>query len=227
MKKGFSIITNFGCNQNCWYCIWNKHPLKDVHNDTDWNKLECALALFPQEKISISGGGDPLYNFEDNTRWYERLFFLCEKHNKQIDIHTSEIKRYDLIDDFHLFNKYVIHINFKRFKTYKKVFVDRFASCIGKLRLAVVLTPDLTLLQSQSLINFAKDYSFKLSFREYISGSISSAKWTDEMNKILELVEKESDENIKFIDQDDYNVYYMPDNHIYTNFFCFEYGKIA
>ena len=40
-------------------------------------------------------------------------------------------------------------------------------------------------------------------------------------------LEKESDENIKFIDQDDYNVYFMPDNHIYTNFFCFEYGKIA
>lgn len=227
MTKGFSIITNFGCNQNCWYCIWNKHKLKNVYDDTDWNKLEYALALFPQEKISVSGGGDPLYNFEENTRWYERLFYLCEKYNKEIDIHTSEIKQYNLIDDFKLFKKYVIHIDFKRFKTYKSVFVDRFAACIEKLRLAIVLTPDLTLSQSQSIIDFAKDYSFKLSFREYISDLVSASKWTEEMHNILKLVEKESDENIKFIDQNDYNVYYMPDNHIYTNFFCFNGTKIA
>ena len=42
-NKGFSIITNFGCNFNCDYCIWKNHPLKNIFtniNNCDWDKLK-------------------------------------------------------------------------------------------------------------------------------------------------------------------------------------------
>ena len=147
--KGISLITNFGCDTNCWYCIWRHHPLKDVSNNTDWDKLECALALFPQDKISISGGGDPLFRFENNQSWYGKLFFLCEKHNKKIDIHTANIERvlYSEIK-IYKFNKFILHLNYSKFLNYFKGSPKIFHDIPEKLRLAVVFTSELTLSQT-------------------------------------------------------------------------------
>ena len=72
-----SIITNFGCAADCWYCIWKTHPLRScwqTANSTDWEKLEGFIKANQQQgKISISGGGDPLYRFAQLTDWWDRL----------------------------------------------------------------------------------------------------------------------------------------------------------
>ena len=119
--KGFSVITNFGCCQNCSYCIWKYHPLRNCPNHTNWNKLERALAFFTQDKISISGGGDPLYLFNSNIQWYERLFFLCEKYGKKIDIHTGD-ENFVLCAYSNLLKKcsrFIIHIDFRSFQIFQ------------------------------------------------------------------------------------------------------------
>jgi hypothetical protein len=44
--KGFSIITNFGCDKNCWYCIWKNHPMNTCTEiKTDFENLQQALAV--------------------------------------------------------------------------------------------------------------------------------------------------------------------------------------
>jgi len=89
LKIGASIITNFGCDTGCEYCIWNQHPLKKCYTtveNTNWTKLESFVK--PYKKISVSGGGDPFFKYELNKGWFDRLFDI---YTGMIDVHTSKI----------------------------------------------------------------------------------------------------------------------------------------
>ena len=41
--RNISIITNFDCRSNCWYCIWKGHELQYANEPTDWDKLRKFL----------------------------------------------------------------------------------------------------------------------------------------------------------------------------------------
>jgi len=87
-----SIITNFGCDRNCWYCITNRVDPKRFKQDTDWGLLELFLSRdWVRRKVPISGGGDPLYRLEENMDWWERLFEITERLGLDVDVHTRNI----------------------------------------------------------------------------------------------------------------------------------------
>ena len=44
--------------------------------------------------------------------------------------------------------------------------------------------------------------------------------YTPEMYNVYDKIKWHGDKHVQYIDQPDYNVYYMPDNNIYTDFFC-------
>jgi len=220
--KGISLITNFGCDSDCWYCIWRDHPLENIRHtsvmDMDWKKFKDFLQFFPQDKLSISGGGDPFYKVDELNyqNWWKCLFAVCNKYNKKIDIHTS--KFYEGFDN--KINKLVLHVNYTRFFDNKEYLYKRFGNCPEKLRLAVVLVPTLSLYQAKEIIEFTKDLGCQLSFRQWVTQNHSISENVKDMLDIYNMIEKESDTNIRYISQADYNTYYMPDNNLYTDFFC-------
>ena len=73
-NKGFTIITNFGCDNNCKYCITKHHPiLQNAVTDKskiDWVYLEECISKSNAPTINLSGGGDPFYNWQNNIDFY-------------------------------------------------------------------------------------------------------------------------------------------------------------
>ena len=90
--KGFTIITNFGCDCNCKYCITKHHPiLQNAITDKekiDWEYLEKCISESDAPTVNLSGGGDPFYNWKENMDFYDRVYELATKYGKKLDIHT-------------------------------------------------------------------------------------------------------------------------------------------
>ncbi len=89
MDKYMSVITNFGCHYSCPYCIVKNNNLQIPKSTIDGlNSLEEEIKKNQCNWVSISGGGDPLWNLENNVEWY-RKFFDITLHKVQIELHTS------------------------------------------------------------------------------------------------------------------------------------------
>lgn len=87
-----SILTNFGCHFGCSYCVYRENEInipKTNINTFGWNELEEELKKHKGELVSISGGGDPLYNYERNIGFYQKLLILLEKYDCRLELHTS------------------------------------------------------------------------------------------------------------------------------------------
>ncbi|MEE5994502.1 MAG: hypothetical protein V3G42_14950 [Oscillospiraceae bacterium] len=109
-KKKLSIITNFGCHYTCPYCVVKN---TGIHiPETTIKSLDLLLDVYKTGDytgISVSGGGDPMYEYEKHTDYYEKLFSICSENHIPLGLHTSYIKEglpyshFDLIA-FHLPN---------------------------------------------------------------------------------------------------------------------------
>ena len=77
-NKGFTIITNFGCDNRCSYCITRYHPILNGNitdkSKIDWNKLDTAIKNTKAPIIDLSGGGDPFYHWQDNIDFFDKVF---------------------------------------------------------------------------------------------------------------------------------------------------------
>lgn len=93
--KYLSIITNFGCHFQCPYCIVKKNGI-DVPRTTieSLDYLEEAVKAEGANIISVSGGGDPLFEYQKHEDYYIKLFGLCEEMNIPLEMHTSYKKEY-------------------------------------------------------------------------------------------------------------------------------------
>jgi len=198
-----SIITNFGCQTNCWYCIWENHPLKDIQLNIDWNLMDKFFDTFKKDKVSISGGGDCLYNYETykDTFW-DILFAKCKERNIKVDVHSRE-KFYN--DAFWR--------NVNRCVLSSDIFeedVDYFNYLIKftKVRIVHVVTKNTT---EENLIkykNFSKINNCQFTLKELV-GYDDNGNYSRFKNKFPELF---------YLDSGDYNIYYFPNNTIGTNF---------
>ena len=80
-----SILTNFGCHFACSYCVYRDNKINIPFTNIDtfgWIQLEEELKKHKGEEVSISGGGDPLYNYDEsnNRAFYDKLFALLKKY---------------------------------------------------------------------------------------------------------------------------------------------------
>ena len=69
-KPNYTIIVNwktkgFGCSKNCSYCNWRDSPLLP-HGPQPREALTQFVAQCDKSFITISGGADPLFRFEEN-----------------------------------------------------------------------------------------------------------------------------------------------------------------
>jgi hypothetical protein len=126
-----TIVTNwdvkkFSCKNNCSYCSWRKskylphgcHKVEDVRK-----YIEQSRKNF----VTISGGAEPLFEFEKNK---SNLFELCmeiERFNKKVRIITREvetvIKLINLKTDFH-FSISLDDVVFEQVKRYHDILVN-------------------------------------------------------------------------------------------------------
>lgn len=218
--NGFSIITNFGCDMNCWFCIWKKHPMCKLQEPTDFEKLKQALTMVSlyedtygeRVKVSISGGGDPLFGFPKTADWYEELFKLTKLYGLFVSLHTA--KWTTAYNDWILekLDEVVVHFTYKRFLEWP-LLLEEFSKKIP-LRMAFVLTSEWSESMMRQVVARAQGLDCKISFRELWA---IEDEVRPEALKYAQRVQEEYSQ-ARYVKQDDYNLYFMPDNNIHETF---------
>lgn len=104
-NRGFTVITNFGCDCRCKYCITKHHPILQNavtdKNKIDWEYLEKCISESNAPTVNLSGGGDPFYDWQNNIDFYNHVYELAAKYGKKLDIHTRILPTdMDLIKKF-------------------------------------------------------------------------------------------------------------------------------
>jgi len=198
---------------------------------TDWGKLKKILSFFPQDKISVSGGGDPLFNFEKNKNWWKCFFAICHKYDKKIDVHTSKLTE----DEWFLkhINRYVLHLNWNRFIGGGRSIMPQLLALPTKIRLTFVAVPPESTatphLHHEAVLDILeqsrKIEECQVSFRELYGSSREECdefqykRYLRELDRLIRVIDNNK---IKLVRQNDYNVYYMPDNNLYTDFMGYD-----
>jgi hypothetical protein len=200
VNKGFSIITNFGCNFSCHYCVWKSHLLNQIQtniNTFDWNKLQKFTNNY--SKISVSGGGDPFFQIEHNWNWYEKLI---EVYKGKIDIHTANILQEE--SKYQYFNRIVLHLNYNRFLQHWEYLKE----VSYQLRLVFVIDDFITEQQILEIVDTV-DGKYQISFKELFGVKNKSIIIKEQLIKTL---------SVYYIPIGDYNIYFMPNNEVWTKF---------
>ena len=87
-----SVITNFGCHGRCPYCVVRENGI-DVPKTTiqGLDNLGYYLKKYNSKLISVSGGGDPLHNYNEHKDYYSKLSDILNENNCRLELHTSYI----------------------------------------------------------------------------------------------------------------------------------------
>ena len=241
--KTLSIITNFGCHYTCPECIVKnndilvpKTTLQGLDElDTMFHRNQCR-------KVSVSGGGDPLYKYEEHTDWYRSLFKWAlsysngdRNRSRNYDAYRYRISNYDYASyayqrgvPIEMHTSYLTdESSFPFYDCYRVVYhahtiadlehIKRTGS--EKVRVVFVVTPEFTVndLMDIALIVDCSDDIDELSFRQYIDKNYGSDY---HLARYLELGHKKL---WYYIEQCDYNLYYA-ENKVYTCFKDFQKG---
>lgn len=92
--KYLSILTNFGCHFTCPYCVVKRNEI-NVPKTTiaGLDNLKDEILKSGAEILMVSGGGDPLYEYELHVDWYKHLFsILSEMGGIPMELHTSYVQ---------------------------------------------------------------------------------------------------------------------------------------
>lgn len=205
-ERNFSIVTNFGCAKRCFFCAFANHRLKHERRTIDWDYLDWCIRRFTGPKVSISGGGDPLFELRKNLPTLERIVAICRNHGRQVDLHTNE----DLLDKLAVIESLGFHQVVVSTHTISEVRREELTQLLKFSRVrAVVVYVGQSLDWIRQWIQF---YSFvpKLTVRE-CRGVVA------DFNKIRQTLQGEFPQ-VRFLPDGDYNYYFMPDNLVYDDY---------
>lgn len=215
--KALSIITNFGCHYKCPECIVKNNHI-DVPKTTldGLDKLSDAFIKNNCELITISGGGDPLYQYDKNVEWYRKLFRIMPEISKRkgrtidVEMHTS------YLTDQTSFSFYdCCRVVYHAHTIYDLPHIYRTGKEI--VRIVFVVTPDYTIENLLDIANYVKNSSDidELSFRQYVDVDYNAVS---HLEPYLKLGHQKL---WYYIEQNDYNLYYA-ENQIYTSYRDFQ-----
>ena len=211
-----SILTNFGCHWSCPYCVYRDQKIKIAKTKKstfDFKKLEEVIKQMDGDEISISGGGDPLYNIEENNWFYKELFRLGKKYDKKLELHTTYIIPEFFYKSFH---RVVFHLHSPvqlRLIKRKDMYGDRGLMLPNNVRVVFVMQPHYNRPLIRHIVKEAEKTSATelVSFRQLIG---KDGKAVEISHKFL----KEGHlKNWFYIEQCDYNDYYV-NNTIEVNY---------
>lgn len=207
-----SILTNFGCHFACSYCIYKKNGINIpttkafAPNNFNWKALEEELKKHRGELISVSGGGDPLFNYGkgyNNEYFYDDLFALLDKYNCTLELHTSI-----LTENFpyHKCERVVFHL---AMPTQISLINNRLFKLPKYVRVVYVVQSHYT----EGLIRLIKSYVDdennavnELSFRQMVSENGQVEHYCHDFLK------KRHKKDWYYIEQADYNEYFVNDH---------------
>ena len=197
-KKYLSILTNFGCHYECPYCIIKKTGIRIPKTTiSSLDSLEKFLLSGKYNIVSLSGGGDPLFNFDKHQDYYTKLFNLLEKYKIPLELHTSYI-----INNFPAQKAYriVYHCNL----TDPNRSIEKIKRKSNEIiRVVYVVTEDLTEEKALEISNFLGTKNVdEISFRQRIDENY-------EINYHLhDFLKKYHKKKWFYIEQGDYNTYF-------------------
>lgn len=206
-----SILTNFGCHWSCPYCVYRENGIKiprTKKSTFDFNKLEEEIIKMEGDEISISGGGDPLYQIEKNEWFYTELFKLAKKHNKKLELHTTYI-----IPEFYYsrFHRVVFHLH----SPVQLRLLNRFDTIISKklslpenVRVVFVMQEH----YNRSLIRHICEEANKTSVNELVSFRQLISSAGKAVNIQHNFLKQGHLKDWFYIEQYDYNDYYVNDH---------------
>ena len=201
IQINISIITNFGCDKNCWYCIWKDHPLKNCKT-VDYDALDTFLCKYKHlGKVSLSGGGDPLYNYFNNLKFWKYIINRTKELGMKLDIHTRIIIPKSRFWGEHV-NRAIIS-----FDEVTDDFLDdiEYLRKLTKVRLYHTVTKEVYVEELFELKSKGYDITLK-----QLYGADDGGMYIYMKNKYKN--------DFFFLDNGDYNIYFMPDNREYKNF---------
>jgi hypothetical protein len=203
-STNISVITNWGCRSNCWYCIWKGHELEHIQLDTDWNKIEKFLTDNKKKgKVSVSGGGDCLYKYDEHVGWWIKFFEITSNLNMLVDVHTREKFTHQSFWKNHI-NRCVFSSDLLA----NDIEYLRYLSKLTKIRITHLITANTTSDMIEDYLKFQNEIGCQFTVKELIGYDDGG------MYKKI----REQHPEIFNLDAGDYNIYYMPDNSIRDKF---------
>lgn len=218
--KYMSVITNFGCHYKCPYCIVKENNLHIPKTTLQGlNKLSYALYNHHCNIISISGGGDPLYNYEQHVDWYRKLFNIAlrdhfsgggEKVAIPVEMHTSYMTD-ETTFPFYDCYRVVYHAN----NIDQLSHIRRTGNEI--VRAVFVVTAEYTIANIMDIAMFVQNSSEidELSFRQLVDDKYEEQHYLEDYLRLGHT------KLWWYIEQNDYNLYYA-ENEVSTRYRNFE-----
>ena len=205
-----SIITNFGCHYECPYCIVKNNHLnipKTTLNGLD--NLQRIINLYKFKEVSISGGGDPLYNYLQHRDWYNKLYSLQDLCQFKLELHTSYTT---LPNNFPIerYNRVVYHI---RYEDYMETLIKLKRLYTEIVRVVFVVTEQYTEADIRRIADFVRSSLEidELSFRQMVDNTYQNRYY---LHNFLKEGHKR---DWWYIEQADYNIYYA-ENRVYKSY---------
>lgn len=198
VEKYMSIITNFGCHGECPYCIVKKNGINVPKTTVEGlNNLIDEVKKNQCNIVSVSGGGDPLHNYEKHTDYYSKLIDLLVENNIPLEMHTSYIENGFPIGGCH---RVVYHLRDSEdlFK------IKRWGR--EKVRVVFVVTANYTitdLIRISRIVDTSSEID-EISFRQLVGENYETKYYHHD---ILQWGHKEG--LWHYIEQNDYNLYYV------------------
>ena len=204
-----SILTNFGCHFACSYCVYRDNKINIPFTNIDtfgWIQLEEELKKHKGEEVSISGGGDPLYNYDEsnNRAFYDKLFALLKKYDCKLELHTSI---FDPRFPYNNCERVVFHFTVPN-QIKMLYYTDRLVCLPSKVRVVYVVQEHYT----RHLINeivkevLACEEITELSFRQMIKAD-GTTDYT-----LYDYLKEGHMKDWYYIEQQDYNEYFVQDH---------------
>ena len=213
MSKYLSVITNFGCHYECPYCIVRENNLHIPKTTLDGLKnLREEIVRNDCDWVSVSGGGDPLYDFHLHSDWQIK-FLESVPPNVNTELHTSYLDK--PIIAYALFDRVVYHLRDLASIAQVKRYVNG-----QRVRVVFVVTENFTPELIDEIVEAVKrnDNIDELSFRQMVDSHYQATHYCEEY---LQAGHKK---DWYYIEQDDYNLYYC-ENKVYTRFEDFKKAK--
>jgi len=217
-KNNLSIITNFGCPYSCGFCISSSQNSKNDYRFKlqDARDIMNLLKSGVYTRLSISGGGDPLFiHNKDISLLYKFIIKNSKKYNIHLSFHTNFKEPHFNIRN--LLNRYltnfVISIHREDWsRKFNKWSEDGYYSKNLRFTYVIGYNQDDLKIIKEMLHHLPKDA--KLTLKQLDGSVLEDIK---DIQEIKELIQ----DNPKCIilESGDYNTYYnLKDNKIYNKF---------
>ena len=210
-KKILSILTNFGCHFSCPYCVYRENGINIPFTNADtfgWSQLEEELKKHRGELVSISGGGDPLYNFSNkaNKDFYKKFFSLLDKYQCRLELHTSLVDKefpYDRCE------RVVFHFTMPNQISMLDIIKDEIKISNTIVRIVYVVQKHYTKHIIREILEEVKKSKCvkELSFRQMIDKKGATTYY------LYDYLKEGHKKDWYYIEQSDYNEYFVQ-NHI-------------